>query len=163
MDVAKGPVTVGNIYTVLPFKNTLVQLKATGQEVKNALEDAVDGVIGGNSGSYPYTGGLRWEVDLNQAKGQRISKLEVRSAAGTYQALDLSKTYNVVTINFLADGQDFYTTLKSITGDRRIDVGLDYAEAFLNYVDTLPGSAGSKPLALLPLTDYSTQKFTDTP
>lgn len=157
-------VTVGNIYSVLPFKNTLVQLKATGQEVKNALEDAIDGVVtNNNSGSYPYTGGLRWEVDLNKAKGQRISKLEVRNAAGSYQALDFSKTYNVVTINFLADGQDFYTTLKSITGDRRIDVGLDYAEAFLNYVDTLPGSAGNKPLALLPLTDYSTQKFTDTP
>lgn len=163
IDLPKGPVTVGNIYTVLPFKNTLVQLKATGQEVKNALEDAVDGVVGGNSGSYPYTGGLRWEVDLNKVKGQRITKLEVRNNAGTYQALDLSKTYQVITTNFLADGQDFYTTLKSITGERRIDVGLDYAEAFLNYVDTLPGNAGSKSLALLPLTDYSTQQFMDTP
>ena len=163
VDVAKGPVTVGNIYTVLPFKNTLVQLKATGQEVKNTLEDAIDGVLGGNSGSYPYTGGLRWEVDLNKAKGQRISKLEVRGSNGRYAALDLGKTYNVVTINFLADGQDFYTTLKSISGERRIDVGLDYAEAFLHYVDTLPGTTGSKPLTLLPLGDYSTQQFTDTP
>lgn len=164
IDLPKGPVTVGNIYTVLPFKNTLVQLKVTGQEVKDTLEDAIDGVVShNNSGSYPYTGGLRWEVDLNKAKGQRISNLQLRNAAGGYQALDLSKTYTIVTINFLADGQDFYSTLKSITGDRRIDVGLDYAEAFLNYVDTLPGSTGSKPLALLPLADYSTQKFTDTP
>ncbi len=164
IDLAKGPITVGNIYTVLPFKNTLVQLKATGQEVKDALEDAIDGVVSSNnSGSYPYTGGLRWEVDLNKTKGQRIGNLQVRNAQGTYQALDLSKTYNLITINFLADGQDFYTTLKGITGERRIDVGLDYAEAFLNYVDALPGTQGAKALSLLPLSDYSTQKFSDTP
>jgi 5'-nucleotidase/UDP-sugar diphosphatase len=135
-------VTVGDIYTVLPFKNTLVQLKMTGAEVKATLEDAIDGVVAGGSGGYPYTGGLRWQVDLNKAKGQRLSKLELRDATGNYQAFDLSKTYNVITINFLADGQDGYTTLGTITGDRRVEVGLDYAEAFLKYVDELQGTNG---------------------
>ena len=51
--------------------------------------------------------------------------------------------------------------MKSVTGARRTEVGLDYAEAFLTYVDGLPGT--SKQLNKLPVADYSTQVFTDTP
>ncbi len=57
VDLPQGDISVEKIYTVLPFKNTLVQLKATGQEIKNVLEDAMDGVvINKNRGSYPYAG-----------------------------------------------------------------------------------------------------------
>ncbi|TWG88873.1 5'-nucleotidase [Cupriavidus gilardii J11] len=160
VDLAAGDVTVGNIYSVLPFKNTLVQLQMTGAEVKAALEDAISSVVANNTGSYPYTGGLRWNVDLNQPAGSRLSQLEVKTASG-YVPLDPAKTYNVVTINFLADGQDGYTTLKGITGARRTEVGLDYAEAFLTYVESLPGT--TKQLNKLPVADYSTQGFIDTP
>lgn len=75
VDVPQGDITVEKIYTVLPFKNTLVQLQATGQEIKSTLEDAIDAVALNNTGSYPYTGGLKWDVDLTQAKGQRVSNL----------------------------------------------------------------------------------------
>ena len=45
----------------------------TGNEVKATLEDAIDGVIAqNNTGSYPYTGGMRWKVDFTQNKGQRV-------------------------------------------------------------------------------------------
>ncbi|CAG9167374.1 bifunctional UDP-sugar hydrolase/5'-nucleotidase [Cupriavidus respiraculi] len=160
VDLPAGDVTVGKIYSVLPFKNTLVQLQMTGAEVKAALEDAIVSVVANNTGSYPYTGGLRWDVDLNQPAGSRLSQLEVKTASG-YVPLDPAKTYNVATIDFLADGQDGYTTLKSITGTRRTEVGLDYAEAFLTYVESLPGS--TKQLNKLPVADYSTQGFVDTP
>lgn len=160
IDLPAGDVTVGKIYGVLPFKNTLVQLQMTGAEVKATLEDAMASVAANNTGSYPYTGGLRWNVDLNQPAGSRLSQLEVKTASG-YVPLDPARTYNVVTIDFLADGQDGYTTLKSITGARRTDVGLDYAEAFLTYVDTLPGT--TRQLTKLPVADYSTQSFVDTP
>ncbi len=116
--------------------------------------------VANNTGSYPYTGGLRWAIDLNQPAGSRLSQLEVKSASG-YVPLDPAKTYAVITNNFLADGQDGYTTMKSVVGARRSDVGLDYAEAFLTYVEGLPGA--SKELKKLPVADYSTQLFTDTP
>jgi 5'-nucleotidase len=163
VDLPQGTVTVKDVYTVLPFKNTLVQLNATGAEVKAALEDAVEGVVGPslNTGCYPYTGGLRWRLDLNKPKGSRLSHLEIRTPDGTYQPFDLGKTYKVATTSFLADGNDSFTALKNITGARRMDVGLDYAEAFLRYIEQLPGIA--KVLSPLPLASYSTQRFTDTP
>lgn len=163
IDLAPGPVTVKDIYTVLPFKNTLVQLNATGQEIKDTLEDAVEGVVGPgqNTGCYPYAGGLRWHIDLNQPKGNRISQLEIRGKDGRYTPFRLNQTYKVATISFLADGNDSFTTLKTITGPRRVDVGLDYAEAFLAYVNNLPGS--TKLITPLGEEHYSTQNFRDTP
>lgn len=161
-DVAVGDVTVGKIYNVLPFKNTLLRLDMTGAEVKATLEDAIDGVIAqNNTGSYPYTGGLRWNVDFTQDKGQRLSQIQVRNASGQYENLDLNKTYKVITIDFLANGGDYYTTLKTITGQRRTDVGLDYAEAFLKYSQGLPGQIGQKKINKLATTEYSTQLFID--
>ncbi|MDR2548653.1 MAG: 5'-nucleotidase C-terminal domain-containing protein [Desulfobulbus sp.] len=161
IDLRKGPVTVKDVYTVLPFKNTLVQLNATGAEIKAALEDAVEGVAGpaGNTGCYPYAGGLRWQVDLTKPMGARFSHLEIRAADGSYRPLDPKATYKVITISFLADGNDSFTTLKSIVGERRVEVGLDYAEAFLRYIEKLPG--GQKELRPLPVKEYSTQRFID--
>jgi len=163
VDLPPGPITVKDVYTVLPFKNTLVQLNATGKEIKEALEDAVDGVVGPgrNTGCYPYAGGLRWRIDLNQPKGRRLSHLEIRTDDGGYQPFELAQTYKVATISFLADGNDSFTALKKITGARRIDVGLDYAEAFLQYIENLPGT--TKVIQPLPIEDYSTQNFIDTP
>ena len=41
-----------------------------------ALEDGIDSVLNGTgSGAYPYTGGLRFSVDMNQARGSRIGKI----------------------------------------------------------------------------------------
>ncbi|WP_119153950.1 bifunctional metallophosphatase/5'-nucleotidase [Caldimonas tepidiphila] len=159
-DIRQGPVTVKDVYTVLPFRNTLVQLNATGAEIKAALEDAVDAVVTlRNTGGYPYAGGLRFDVNLDAAKGSRLSNLQLRQADGGYQALDPARSYRVATTNFLADGGDYYATLATIKAPRRSDVGLDYAEALLKYFQRQPGQA----LARLPVADYSTQAFTDLP
>ncbi len=161
-DVATGNVTVGKIYSVLPFKNTLVRLDLTGAEVKATLEDAIDGVIAqNNTGSYPYTGGLRWNVDFTQNKGQRLNQIQVRNATGQYENIDLNKTYKIITIDFLANGGDYYSTFKTITGSRRMDVGLDYAEAFLKYAQGLSGQSGQKKINKLATAEYSTQLFID--
>ena len=98
-------------------------------------------------------------MDLTKVKGQRVSNLQVRNAQGQYQSLNLNQTYQVITINFLADGQDFYSSFKNITGERRVDVGLDYAEAFLQYVESLSGEKGQKVLSRLPVEQYSTQSY----
>ena len=160
-DLSRGKITIQDVYTVLPFKNSLIQLNATGAEITAALEDALEGVVGpaANTGCYPYAGGLRWQVDLNRAKGSRLSHLEVRAADGSYRPLDPAATYKVVTSSFLADGGDSYTALKAISGERRLEVGLDYAQAFLDYIDALPGT--DKQLHRPPLADYSTQVFVD--
>jgi 5'-nucleotidase / UDP-sugar diphosphatase len=159
VDLAAGDLTVGRIYTMLPFKNTLVRLNMTGAEVKAAFEDGIDFVLAGsgNTGAYPYAAGLRFNVDLNQAKGSRVRDLQFKNASGQWVTFDVAANYRVITSNFLADGGDGYATLKTITGTRREDTFLDYAEPFLDYV------RARSSIGRLPVADYSTQLFVDTP
>ncbi|XVJ70237.1 MAG: bifunctional metallophosphatase/5'-nucleotidase [Rhizobacter sp.] len=159
VDLAAGDLTVGRIYTMLPFKNTLVRLNMSGSEVKAALEDGIDFLLAGsgNTGAYPYAAGLRFTIDLNQPKGSRVRDLQFKNATAQWVAFDLSANYRLITNNFLADGGDGYATLKNITGARREDTFLDYAEPFLDYVRARAS------IGRLAVSDYSTQGFTDTP
>ena len=159
-DLAVGSINVDQIYRVLAFKNTLEQLSLTGFEFKMMLEDAIQAVLLGHSGSYPYTAGLRWQVDFNQPLGSRISHIEILQQ-GTWSMLQSNTTYQLITIDFLADGQGGYNTLKTITGQRRVNVGLDYTEAFLQYLDDLPKQNDQILLHRLPRDLYSTQAFID--
>ena len=113
-------------------------------------------VVAGNTGSYPYAGALRWQVDLRQPRGQRIAALEHRNAQGQWVALDEAATYRVITNDFIAAGQDGYTTLGTLDADRREETFLAYTDAFLQY-------ARETPTLTRPATaDFSTQMFIDT-
>ncbi len=160
VDMPRGTITVADTYNVLPFGNLLVQLMASGAELKAVLEEAMDALVTrGATGSYPYAAGLRWQVDFTQPRGKRVSRLQVAGTDGIWQPLDDATLYNVITIAFLADGLDDYTTFGKIKGDRRIDVGLGDAESFLDYLRAQPGSPPR--LQRLPSDQYSTQAFID--
>jgi len=157
-DVPRGDIDVEMVYGLLPFGNALVRLDATGWELKQALEDAVDTIFSRSaSGSYPYAAGLRWKVDLGQPRGRRLTDLEVHDERRGWQPLRPDATYTVATTNFLADGMDGYVTLGTIPGERRENVGMIDAEIFLEYLKTLPGSPAR--LGRLPENLYSTQAF----
>ncbi len=159
IDIAQGNITVGTVFTLLPFRNTLVRMTMTGAEIKQTLEDAISFVLAaaGNTGAYPYAAHLRWTVDLNQPAGSRFSNLEFKNAAGNWVPLEPAATYRVITNDFLADGQDGWVTLRTVTGARRENTFLDYGDSFLRYVQAR-GSVGR-----LAQSEYSTQVFVDTP
>lgn len=157
IDLAKGAITVKDIYTVLPFDNTLVALQMSGAEFKAAIEDGIETVAGGSTGAYPYAAGARWQVDMNRPRGERVSALEVRDAQGNWSAIKPTANYRVIANDFIADGLDGYTTLGKIRGARREDIFLAYAEAFLQYAQDNPL------LRRLPPAAFSTQRFVDAP
>ncbi|MFW7343514.1 5'-nucleotidase C-terminal domain-containing protein [Pollutimonas sp. H1-120] len=159
IDVPEGPITVKDVYSIMPFSNTLVLLRATGAQIKAALEDAMAAVLSLRpaTGAYPYAAGLRWTLDARRPKGQRFLNMEVRTAHGRYIPFDMNKIYNVATTNFLADGQDHYTAFKRIKHEHRLDVELDQAEALLEYLQHF--TAMGKQLKRLPTEHYSTQAF----
>lgn len=156
IDIPAGPITVGNVYTLLPFKNLLVRVSMSGQQVKDTLEEAVDSMLGNNggtgSGAYPYTAGLRFDVDITQAKGARVSNLQLLRA-GSWGVFDMAGTYRVITNNFTAGGGDSYLTLRALPPSQKEDTFLDYADSFLAYVKA------KQPLGKLPVGSYSTQTY----
>ncbi|GLS05541.1 multifunctional 2',3'-cyclic-nucleotide 2'-phosphodiesterase/5'-nucleotidase/3'-nucleotidase [Chitiniphilus shinanonensis] len=161
VDLPQGEVRVRDVYALLPFRNTLVRLTLRGDELQAALEDALDPIVDPaqrSSGGYPYAAGLRWHVDPNQPRGQRFSQLEI-ARDGQWQPLEPATQYRLIVSDFLADGGDRYATLATIRGERRLDLGLDYAEAFLRYLADQPGT----PPRLTPPDEdgFSTRRFVD--
>ena len=156
IDIAAGDITVGKVYTLLPFKNVLVRISMTGQQVKDTLEDGIDSMLGNNggtgSGAYPFTAGLRFDTDITKGKGARTSNLEIQNN-GQWVSFDVSKTYKVITNDFTAGGGDNYVTLKGIDKSLKENTYLDYADSFLQYIKKNP--ALSKPAA----TTFSTKTY----
>ncbi|OQX10763.1 MAG: hypothetical protein BWK76_20170 [Desulfobulbaceae bacterium A2] len=156
-DLPAGPISVENAYTLLPFANTLVELRMSGAEIRQTLEEAVDYALRpeGSSGAYPYAAGLRWNVDLSQPAGQRVSAIEFKGReAAAWAPLNVQHLYTVVTNSYIAQGKDGYESLQKIRNDGRVqDTYLDYAQAFLDYVRK------SGTLRRLPTEDYSTREF----
>ncbi|WLD57484.1 NAD nucleotidase [Salinispirillum sp. LH 10-3-1] len=157
IDVPAGDITVGLAYQLLPFANTLVNLEMTGAEIKAVLEDAIDFALqpDGSTGAYPYASGLRFNVDGTRPKGQRVSGLQVKLKQDTsWSPINMSRTYTVVTNDFIARGQDGYVTFGEIYADGRVtNTYLDYAQSFVDYVK----SVGT--VQRLPYSEYSTQSF----
>ena len=101
--IPAGTVTMGNLYEVAPFDNTLVTLDLTGAQVLEVLSHG----IGGKQGMVQFSG-LEVLIDSTRPRGEQV--LEVRLADGA--ALDPAATYRVVTNDFLVAGGDEYTMFK---------------------------------------------------
>ena len=162
--LAPGNVTAASVIQVLPFGNMLFRLDVTGREVKGMLEDGLQAVYGpgGSTGPYPYTGGLRFDVDATQANGQRASNIEVRApGTGVWGPLDLDKTYKLFVLSFNASGGDGYKTLAAVPAARRLDIGVLDADVFFNYIESKPKDVGSglSLLQKLPVELYSTKSY----
>ncbi len=154
--VAAGTLSMNTAFTVLPFTNVLIELDLTGAEVLAALEDGVANHLdrGQSSGSHPYAAGLRWDLDMSAPKGQRFSKVQVRSkATGGWTPLDPARTYVLVTNDFVAAGKDGFTTLGPIyAAGRFVNTYLLYTQTFVDYL------SATGPLARPPRADYAHQK-----
>ena len=159
-----GPVTAAQAIQVLPFGNMLFRLDVTGQEVKGMLEDGLEAVYGpgGSTGPYPYTGGMRFDVNAAAAKGQRASAIEVRDrSSGAWAPLDAARTYRLFVLSFNATGGDGYKTLAAVPAARRLDIGVLDADVFFDFIATQPKDAatGLPVLSRLPHDLYSTKSF----
>ena len=142
------PITKGSVIAVLPFGNTISQIKVTGQNVLDMFEKSLGSILqvdknGKNvldengqpllepSGGFLQVSGAKVYYDTNLPSGKRILRVEVKNHdTGEYDKLDLAKTYYLTTNDFLAAGGDGYTMLG---GAREEGPSMD--EAFKNYLE----------------------------
>ena len=156
--------TAANVIEVLPFGNMLWRLDITGAEAKAMIEDGLDATFkqGGSTGPYPYSAGLRFNVDASQAKGNRTSNLQAfDKASNSWKALDMNKTYRLFVLSFNATGGDGYTTLANIPAERRMDIGVLDADVLQTWIDRISekDASGRAIIRKLPVDQYSTQYF----
>ena len=129
----------------------------TGADIKAVLEEVLDYAVQpyGSNGAYPYAAGLRWHVDAGKPAGERLSRMEFKGRNdSSWSALNMNKSYCLVTNNYIAAERNGYLTFKTVKNDGRYtDTYLDYAQSFVDYV-LERGSVGK-----LPASEYSTQSI----
>ncbi len=159
--INKGEITIGDAYSLLPFANTLFEIKMYGSEIKQVLEDAITNIKkGGSSGSFPYAYGLKYDVDMSKNLNHAISNLEIKDRkTGKWSTIDENKLYTIVTNSYTAQGKDGYVTFKSVQDKRGagVDTYLDYALSFVKYVETK--KANGKKVSKLPQIDHPIKSF----
>ncbi len=104
-----GPVTLGDVLSVLPFDSALVTLHVTGALLRQILEHSVS-QWPNHSGRFFQISGLQVTYQGSAAVGSRVKSIMVGGAP-----LDISKTYTVATDAFVADGGDGYDMLTHAT------------------------------------------------
>lgn len=104
--IKKGPVTVGSIYSVMPFNNYIVGIRLTGQQIRDTLEYGLSG-IESKEGRFPQVAGIAVTYSPGGEPGKRVRTIHV---AG--EPIDLSRRYIVATVDFLAAGGDGYQVFR---------------------------------------------------
>ena len=123
------PVTWGDTFDVLPFGNTLYLMDLTGAQIQTLLDQSANlykGILQ-TSGASWY-----WYNDTGDDAATVWGAYGVEVAG---EPLERDKTYRVVTNNFLAGGQDGWTTFAE--GTNRWDTYYDMQEGFVEYVKML--------------------------
>ncbi|HWK21657.1 MAG TPA: chitobiase/beta-hexosaminidase C-terminal domain-containing protein [Ureibacillus sp.] len=143
-----GPITIGEIMSVLPFGNTLALMDVTGAELKEAFETSLSQYPKENGGFLHVAGAIVKYDPSKPAKtvidgvvteeGQRIVSISYKNEDGTYTEIKDNETYTVATNAFTAKGGDGFDSFKAAYEQGRVtDLGLSDWENFRDHLLTL--------------------------
>ena len=113
---------------VLPFANTIVTMKMTGEQIKNVLEQQWQ--PDGSSRPFLALGtndALTWTFDPTRERGDRITSVSFEG-----KPIDESETYSVVSQSFLAGGGDNFTEFSEAT--EKADTGLIDSDTWMDFI-----------------------------
>lgn len=125
-----GPVTMGEVLTVLPFQNTLSTFQVTGAVIVEALENGVSQHEEG-AGRFPQVAGLKYTFDVSQPAGSRISEVMVMKG-DAWMPIEADTVYGVVSNNYVRNGGDGYKMFRDAMN--AYDFGPDLADVTAEYM-----------------------------
>ena len=127
-DIDEGPITLAEIYAVLPVNNTLVTMDLTDAQVEQVLEEGA----GHPSYGTVQVSGLKWAYDADAPFGDRVTR--VTFPDGT--PIDPNATYKIATNNFMPAGSDQFTTLTQ--GTNVVDTQVNLVDTVVHYLELNP-------------------------
>jgi 5'-nucleotidase len=104
--IDQGPVTMGEVLTVLPFQNTIATFQISGKDLVAALENGASQLEEGG-GRFAQVAGLKYSFDRSAPPQSRIKSVEVQEN-GNWAPIDPSKDYLVASNNYVRQGGDGY-------------------------------------------------------
>jgi len=122
--IPAGEITVGKLYEVMPFDNTLYTMKLSGADVKANIEH---GILNEDIG-WVQISGVRAVYNPEAEAGNRIVSMVLED--GT--PVEMDKYYTVVTNNFMFTGGDKYNFENSIDA---LDTFIPIRDALMEAVE----------------------------
>lgn len=135
--IDQGPITMGEVLTVLPFSNTLATFQLTGADIIASLENGLSDIENG-AGRFPQVAGLKYSFDKTKPSGSRLVGDVMVEEDGTWAPIDPAKVYGVVTNNFMRNGGDGYA-LFSTNGQNAYDFGPPLENVLADYIASKGG------------------------
>lgn len=120
-----GEIRVADIYTVLPFDNTLAVIELRGMDIIEALEHSVR-LLPEQNGGFLQVSGITFEVIPDAVVGARVINVKVDG-----KPISAAGYYTVATNDFLAAGGDGYDILKN--GKLIADTGVMLRDVMVDY------------------------------
>ena len=124
-----GDVTKENIMTVLPFENYIYVVSLSGQDVID-LFNFIASIPQGAGGFAQVSREVRYTITYDENGSGTISDLTING-----EAVDPSRTYRIVTNDYLAGGGDGYTALTRSTDT--YNTSMQLSDIVIEYAQTL--------------------------
>lgn len=135
--IEAGEITVGEVFTVLPFGNAMTVIKVTGQEIVDALNYGVSDYPN-PAGKFPQVAGVSYKIiEGNPEKEEKSTVTQVMIHG---QEIDLEKTYELATNDFMAVGGDGY---EMFAGKEQVRLYGSLAKVVEGYIAELTKEAGA--------------------
>lgn len=137
--IEEGPITIGEIISVLPFGNDPVVVELSGEEIKQILEHSVSQAPA-ESGGFLHVAGMKFTYDSTKESGSRVISMYVNEN-GEYQEIQANQKYLVTTNNFTAKGGDGFDVFAKAYQEGRVqDIGeIDWEQLRKYMVEDLGG------------------------
>lgn len=119
----KGPITRGDINSVIPFQNEIIIAEITGNELLEILKFVVTQY---KVNSFAQFSGLRWTIDVNS---KEILELSING-----QPVSPDKIYKIATLDYLVEGGDGYKFFKNSNNHNLYETGLFSRELLMQYI-----------------------------
>ena len=92
---------------MLPYRNTLQLIEATGQQIMDALEHGLS-KLESQSGQFLQVAGIKVTYDSSRPIGKRLISVTLNK-----QPLQPKQIYKVVSLDYLINGGDGFTMFKN--------------------------------------------------
>ncbi|MCY3945020.1 MAG: 5'-nucleotidase C-terminal domain-containing protein [Anaerolineaceae bacterium] len=134
-NIAAGEITLNDLLEVHPYNDIIETFNLTGTDLVAVLEQAVMNITLNEagqvrrddaSGNFLQLSGVRFSADPGREPGERIVSVEVRNAAGEYEALDPDAVYQVIGNDYIRKGGEGHSVLAEKAFDLQADDYVDY-------------------------------------
>lgn len=125
--IKKGKLTLGELFSILPFDNHVVKMNLSGQDILELFTSAASlkrGVLQVSGCSYVY-------------ENRGVDDYELKSVRIQNKPLVATMSYSVVTNSFLAEGGDEFIAFKN---GRNLRFGRQQRDAVAEYIEKLSAS-----------------------